>query len=360
MGSHSRGSVSEEYGVITEKQKQVVQILEVIRVEDYIQSRQARRGRKRHCRRKMARGFIVKAVYNLPSTRALIELLQSCPMLRRVCGYERVDDIPDESTFSRAFEDFAHSGLLNRIHEVLIAEHCKERLVGHVSRDSSAIEGNEKPVKKAVTQVPAAPKRKRGRPRKGEKSPPKELTRLERQATMSLEEMLDDLPKPCDRGCKKNSQGYKESWNGYKLHLDCADGQIPISCIVTSASLHDSQVAIPLATLSAQRVTSLYDLMDAGYDAQAIHDHSVSLGHVPLIDPNPRRGEKEEMDPAAKQRYKERTAVERVFGRLKEEFGASQVRVRGHAKVTAHLMFGVLALMADQLLRLVAATAETG
>jgi hypothetical protein len=48
-------------------------------------------------------------------------------------------------------------------------------------------------------------------------------------------------------GTKKNSKGYKESWIGYKLHLDVADGQIPISCILTSASLHDSQAAIPLA-----------------------------------------------------------------------------------------------------------------
>jgi len=51
-------------------------------------------------------------------------------------------------------------------------------------------------------------------------------------------------------------------WRGYKLHLDVADGQIPISGILTAASLHDSQVAIPLATMTAQRVTSLYDVMD--------------------------------------------------------------------------------------------------
>ena len=68
-----------------------------------------------------------------------------------------------------------------------------------------------------------------------------------------------------------------------------ADGQIPISCLLTSASLHDSQAAIPLATLSAERTTNLYDLMDAAYDAEPIRQHSRSLGHVPLIDTNPRR-----------------------------------------------------------------------
>ena len=68
----------------------------------------------------------------------------------------------------------------------------------------------------------------------------------------------------------QDSKGYKSTWVGYKLHLDVADGQIPISCLLTSASLHDSQAAIPLATLSAERTTNLYDLMDAAYDAEPI------------------------------------------------------------------------------------------
>jgi len=44
--------------------------------------------------------------------------------------------------------------------------------------------------------------------------------------------------------------------------------------------------------------------------------------------------------------------VERVNGRLKDEFGGRHVRVRGHAKVLCHLMFGVVALTVDQLMRL--------
>ena len=106
---------------------------------------------------------------------------------------------------------------------------------------------------------------------------------------MTLPAMLDDLPTDCDVGMKKDSKGYKSTWVGYKLHLDVADGQIPISCLLTSASLHDSQAAIPLATLSAERTTNLYDLMDAAYDAEPLRQHSRSLGHVPLIDTNPRR-----------------------------------------------------------------------
>lgn len=105
------------------------------------------------------------------------------------------------------------------------------------------------------------PKRKRGHPKKGEKIV-KEPTSNERQGDMSLEKMLEDLPKDCDVETKKNSKGYKETWVGYKLHIDTADGQVPVSCLLTSASTHDSQVAIPLAEITGERVTNLYDLMD--------------------------------------------------------------------------------------------------
>lgn len=59
---------------------------------------------------------------------------------------------------------------------------------------------------------------------------------------MKLAEMLDDLPQQCDLGAKKDSHGNEHYWRGYKLHWDVADGQIPISVVLTSASVHDSQV----------------------------------------------------------------------------------------------------------------------
>ena len=76
-------------------------------------------------------------------------------------------------------------------------------------------------------------------------------------------------------------------WCGYKLHLDVIDGDIPVSAILTSASLHDSQVAIPLAQMSAGRIVHLYDLADAAYDAREIREMSARLGHVAIIDDNP-------------------------------------------------------------------------
>ncbi len=52
-------------------------------------------------------------------------------------------------------------------------------------------------------------------------------------------------------------------------------------------------------------------------------------------------------------RYNERSTVERVNARLKDEFGGRVVRVRGHAKVMCHLMFGILVLTANQMMILV-------
>jgi hypothetical protein len=84
---------------------------------------------------------------------------------------------------------------------------------------------------------------------------------------MTLEQMLDDLPRECNVGAETNSKRYKESWIAFKFDIDAADGQIPISCIPTSASLNDSQAAIRLGRMTAERVTNLHDLSDSAYDA---------------------------------------------------------------------------------------------
>jgi len=122
---------------------------------------------------------------------------------------------------------------------------------------------------------------------------------------------------------------------------------------VTAASLHDSQVAVPLMKMTSQRVDYLYDVMDAAYDAKTIYEVSRSLGHVPIIDKNGRGKGVIPLAPHEAARYRERSVAERFNSRLKEDFGAGNVMVRGAEKVRLHLMFGVIALFADQLLKLI-------
>jgi Transposase DDE domain/Transposase domain (DUF772) len=365
--AHIQGNLfpwlTEELGPLSEMHKQVVTALELAGVEAFVQVWLGLPGRPPRDRSALARAFVAKAVIGLPTTSMLIERLTVDKQLRRLCGWEHPGELPSAATFSRAFAEFARSALPGRLHEALIKRSHEDRPVGHIAHDATAIEAREKPVK---TAAPAPPKRKRGRPKKGEvvdKAP----RRLERQADMSLAEMLADLPTHCAVGTKRNAKGHTTSWIGYKLHLDVADGDIPISAMLTSAALHDSQVAIPLATMTACRVTNLYDLMDSAYDAPEIKAKSHALGHLPIIDRHPRNvpGGKAELAAQARGRrkagyalaeqvrYNERSAAERVNGRLKDEFGGRHVRVRGHAKVLCHLMFGVLALSSDQLMRLV-------
>ena len=128
--------------------------------------------------------------------------------------------------------------------------------------------------------------------------------------------MLDDLPKQCDVGCKRNSKGYQVSWTGHKLHLDVADGGVPISTILTSASVHVSQAAIPLASLSQSRVKDLYDLMDAAYDVPEIRPRSAALGHVALIDVNTRRDTQWKKELLEEEARLERIRFERLSGNI--------------------------------------------
>ena len=366
--SHIQGflfpMLRDEVGPLTDKQKQVVVVLEVARIEAFVQMWPGLQGRPPADRHAIARAFVAKAVLGLPQTNMLIERLIADKTLRRLCGWEHPGQVPSEATFSRAFAEFAEGGMPARVHEALIKKTHAERLVGHISRDATAIEAREKPVKTERPE-PAPPKRKRGRPRKGEVVVVnKEPRRLERQAGMTLPEMLADLPTRCAVGTKRNAKGHTTSWIGYKLHIDVADGDIAVSCLLTSASLHDSQAAIPLARITAERVTNLYDLMDSAYDAPEIRACSHALGHVPIIDGHPRRGGKvaHEDEARAKRcanyrlaedlRYNERSAAERVNSSLKDSYGGRSVRVRGHDKVFCHLMFGILALTVEQLMRL--------
>jgi hypothetical protein len=349
--------LEEAFGPLSEKDRRVVKTLELVRIEAFVHHAGGRwPGRPAKDRRFVARAFVAKSVLELPTTRALLDRLQASVGLRRICGWERWGDVPSEATFSRAFEAFSSSELPQRVHAALIETHERPRLVGHISRDATAVKAREKANRRPRHGGPPVKKLgRRGRLRKGERRPPQPPTRLQRQASgMTLDAMLAELPRRCDWGCKRNSAGTTEHWKGYKLHVDWADGEIPISCALTSASVHDSQVAIPLATMTSQRVTNLYDLMDAAYDAKEIHEYGRGLGHIPIIESNSRSRNKprRELDPASARRYDERTTAERGNSRLHDQFGGRTVRVRGPLKVMAHLMFGIVALTADQLLRL--------
>ena len=339
-------SLDEQLDPLTAKPERLIVILDALGLEACVAPPSRGPGRPAEDRPQIARAFVAKAVLNIPTTTALIERLHVDRSLRRICGWERRSDVPSEAKFSRAFAEFAEQNLPERVHEHLVRDGLHGHILGHVARDATEIDARETPKPKpqssdpspsAISPPPPEPPRRRGRPRKGEVPPPKPLTRIERQRSQTLDEMLAELPVRCDFGCKRNSRGFTTTWVGYKLHLDVTTGMVPVSAILTSACVHDSHVAIPLARKSQQRVVWLYDVMDSAHDADVIVADSHAAGRVPLTDRNTRHDTALRAEIAAERLarrtvklphpddliHNERTAAERADGAIKDDYGGS-------------------------------------
>jgi hypothetical protein len=355
-------ALEEVTGPLSDKDRSFVKVCELLCLEKQVQAcgwKGIGRPPKSHL--KMAHAFVAKALWNIPTTKALIAQIKANTTLRRLCGWEDGPrSVPSESIFSRAFALFADIGLGQRAHEALISTHLGNEIIWHAATDSTAIEAREKAVKEpqvapSSEATPAdAPKRKRGRPRKGQEPPPPDPTRLQRHFGGTLAANLQDMPEViCNYGCKKNSQGNTDHWRGYKLHLVTGDGDIPLATYLSGANMHDSQAAIILEQSVARRTKAVfYQLKDSAYDAQAIREHSLKVGSVPIIEKRDYRSpESIKMEPDRARNYNARSAVERTNSDLKDNHGGRMLRVRGAAKVMTHLMFGILVMSAEALIR---------
>src|SRR3972149_2327364 len=137
--------LEEELGEMTEKEQKLVATLELVRIERFTTLSRSLRGRPPKERAAVARAFVAKAVYNMPTTRALLDRLACDKRLRRICGWEQKGGIPSESTFSRAFAEFSESQLPACVHQALISKNLSEDIVSHGSRDSTETGAREKP-----------------------------------------------------------------------------------------------------------------------------------------------------------------------------------------------------------------------
>lgn len=306
------------------------------------------RGRPSYGREGFIRAFLAMNFFQIPTHTKLIQRLRSDSVLRRICGFGKV---PSAASFSRRLEELSREAVLSRVLKQMVQEVHRERIVGHVVRDSTAIEAREKPVNRKK-EVRPLPKRKRGRPRKGEHKTEKKVRRLARQLAQKPGKALRELDQRCSWGCKKNSQGTITYWKGYKLHLDVSEFGIPLTAVVTGAHVHDSQVALPMEKLTERRVQHLYTIMDSAYDAPEIRSYSTQKGRQVLVERNPRRGgEGRGLDPAQRERFKIRSVGERAYAHLKDYLIPSKLFVRGHRKVELRLLCGVVCLAAVKILQ---------
>ena len=118
----------------------------------------------------------------------------------------------------------------------------------------------------------------------------------------------------------------------------------------------------PWATMTVGRVVNLYDLMDAAYDAREIHAISERLGHVPIIDTNPRRDKalkearkREARAPARRPTCRGPNRPIPHPHRRREDQRPSQGRVRRPPRPRARShKIGLLPLTVDRVIRLAA------
>jgi len=195
-----------DVGALTPKLEKLIHILDWIRIDEFIGVTWCGIGRPPRDRAALASSFVAKAVLRLNTTAGLIERLTVDRALKRICGFSKWKRLPDESIFSRAFAEFAESGLAERAHAALVKATLGDVLVGHISRDGTAIESREKPERKAretgastttpivtlapePTEAPATAPKKRGRPKKGEICEAKQ-SKVEQQCGKPLAQLL--------------------------------------------------------------------------------------------------------------------------------------------------------------------------
>lgn len=353
-------------GTLSSKEEKLIKILDFAEIEKNITVVNITNIKKD--REEIARAFIAKSVYNLQTTADLIDRLGIDRTLRIICGWRYANTIPSEATFSRAFKEMSDMQIAQKVHEQFVQTYLSDTVFFYNATDATKIPLREKPVK--VEKV-KKPKAKRGRPKKGEVKKPKVPTVLEQQQQMdSVQEMLGLVSTDCGVGIKQNSKGNREVWVGGKLHISAVDGDIPITAFYSGANVHDSAVSLPLIKETSRRVKYLFDLQDAGYDADIIRAFSIQHNHRPIIDINPKNSKvlkekialiKEEKEkfkffnftPSSDvHHYNQRSMVERVNKYLKDDFGCNKIYYQGANKVASVLSFGILSVCIHQSLKL--------
>ena len=101
---------------LTPKQRQLITVLEMVKIEQFIPYQTMTVGRPPCNRQAIARSFIAKAIYNLTSTRALIDQLKVDIQLRRLCGWEST--FPSQLAFHPLFFEYSLPSYYSYYHSI--------------------------------------------------------------------------------------------------------------------------------------------------------------------------------------------------------------------------------------------------
>ena len=92
----------EEVGELGEKDQKFIQVVSLLPLGPFMSRYDwCVIGCPPHERTWLLHAFIAKEVYQFATREALVDALKARPTLRRLCGWETVDEVPSLSTFCR-------------------------------------------------------------------------------------------------------------------------------------------------------------------------------------------------------------------------------------------------------------------
>ncbi len=317
----------------TAREREFLQFLQAVQglltpEEQQALSRNHTRGRLGYELKSILGIQLLKLVYRQPTMKETLLLLQENGNLKDMLA---LDAIPSQATVSRLSSQVMAIVSPTALHERVISEYVQatDRVIGHLCIDSTTIEAREKPIHRTrKTEERKKPAKKPGRKKNGSPEQQEYLKRKaqeeqERIAYLheSWEHTVSKLEMRCSLTAKQNSKGKRQWFIGYKAHLATDDFGVPMSYVVTGASVHDSKVAVPLMKMTRERSDFFYILLDKGYISPLINDYADHIERKVIIDRKAYQGVAPiPLEPAAAARYTARTTVERTNSELKDGF----------------------------------------
>ena len=268
-------------------------------------------GRPGYTAKVLWKTYLAMAVLNLPTFAALIRTLQNNPLIAVACGITSGEGIPSKFAYSRFIHKLSQPDYVVMVKNVM---RCLTRQL------YAAIPEFGKSVAIGSTDLKAW--------------------------SNGAKEPVSD--KDVTWAVKPDTAGKKKYFFGYKLHL-LADTQreIPIAANITTASIADVRIAsrvLSHARFTYRAFHPKFVICDAGYCSKKLRGLIKRQYRAePIIKVNPTH--KKALFVETKQRqqiYGQRTAIERVFSRLKTHRCLNSIIVRGLRKVTVHCFLSLI------------------
>ena len=276
---------------------------------------QGSRGRPQRNPVGILKAHIVKRVKHIPSDRMLVRQMWKDPRLKKICDIE-ADQQPYGIAVLSRFRTKVGPDRLSHIIDQTVAELVRK---GRIKGEALALDS---------TFIKAYSRRNLDN-RTGYSDPESQVGRAVK---------AKDL--------------------GYRLHLAVdVKSELPIAMIVVSANENEKKHAISLFRKASEHVKPRKLLADSQYSAANLRETALECGALPII-PYPRNQQvgvrsvlrvdrkfRSHGPEKFKTAYKKRTAVERVFSRLKNLTSLTQHNLRGLAKITFHSQLCVLIML---------------